>query len=54
MELRVGDGAFFGGFIADVVKMAIPPAAGIGDIIDLIKVDKSKQICLFFRIQNSD
>jgi len=37
--LRVGDRIIPGSFIPDVLEMAIPPAAGIGDIIELVEVD---------------
>jgi len=35
----VGDRIIRGGFIPDVVEMAIPPAAGIGDAIESIEID---------------
>jgi hypothetical protein len=37
--LRVGDGVFFGGFVADVLEMTVPTATGVDDVIELIEVD---------------
>jgi hypothetical protein len=38
-KIRIGNGVFFGGFVADVVQVAIPTATGVGDVIELIEVD---------------
>ena len=37
-EIGIGDGVFFGGFVADVVAMAIPAAAGVGEVKDFIEI----------------
>jgi len=31
-EIGIGDGVFFGGFVADVVELVVPAAAGVGDV----------------------
>ncbi len=38
-EIGVGDGIVFGGFVADVVEMAVPPATGVGDVKEFVEVD---------------
>jgi hypothetical protein len=38
-KIRIGNGVFFDGIVADVVQVAIPKATGVGDVIELIEVD---------------
>ena len=37
--MRVGDRIIRGGFISDFVEMAIPPAAGNSDVVELVEID---------------
>lgn len=38
-EMGIGEGVFFGGFVADVVAMSIPAAAGVGKVEDLVEIE---------------
>lgn len=38
-EFRIGNRVFFGGFVADVVEVAIPAATGIDKIEGLVEIE---------------
>ncbi|PIV16748.1 MAG: hypothetical protein COS42_08390 [Flavobacteriales bacterium CG03_land_8_20_14_0_80_35_15] len=44
-KLRVSDGIFFGGFVADVVEVAVPSPSCISYIVQFIKVDIKIGFC---------